>query len=466
MTSPATDARPHHDSQPPRVVAVIEERGRPGEEGHLDTAICDDDRGVYALLSAQPPSARGREALDWLRRQLCERLDDLAGGSAALASGAVFWGTYRAMLESTLGALGEQLEERFPTPDGEPQVQIQGALITVADGTCTVAHVGRTRCTLLRDGAAIRLTAEALGAVAGDAQTGDPTALRESGQEAIAAGGPPRVEGVSFRLLAGDRMVALSEGAVTKVRASDLEKAALDHADGRVLAETILTRVVSHGAEGDVACMLLEAFPAVAPVIAMAPPVDVPGQGDTGVPTGDEEPGAPAEVPDTTVAQANEADDGDLEVEVELDDDPLADEAAAADEGCEFREFLGRAPLFAGLGSEAVDALLQVLTPRQIDACETLCREGARDTEVHLVVRGSLALTRAERFVGYVGPRRAVGLLALVGGAHVTTARAVRPSVVWSLPRQAVLDALAPFPADLLTLHANTTLLVAERLSG
>src|SRR6266540_536775 len=72
---------------------------------------------------------------------------------------------------------------------------------------------------------------------------------------------------------------------------------------------------------------------------------------------------------------------------------PVADLAAGLPPGVDFEAAL-RAPLFKGLSPEQIREFLMIGTPKKYAAGEVVIREGDTDTDMYILLRGHLNITK------------------------------------------------------------------------
>jgi CRP-like cAMP-binding protein/predicted acylesterase/phospholipase RssA len=109
------------------------------------------------------------------------------------------------------------------------------------------------------------------------------------------------------------------------------------------------------------------------------------------------------------------------------------------------RDALARSELFGPLAAEVLDGLAGALRTVSLRPGEVLFREGDESEALYVVRHGRLRVTVAREgeddlVVGEVGPREAVGeMQAVAGGRRMATVRAVAPTELVEVPREAFL---------------------------
>ena len=99
-------------------------------------------------------------------------------------------------------------------------------------------------------------------------------------------------------------------------------------------------------------------------------------------------------------------------------------------------------PLFRELDPVTWAQLSEAAERRSLDPGEVMVREGDEPTELFLVMRGQLSVTRGGKLVTLIDAPETIGLLALVdGGPRSATLTATTRVEAWSLSRQ-VFDEL------------------------
>ena len=116
------------------------------------------------------------------------------------------------------------------------------------------------------------------------------------------------------------------------------------------------------------------------------------------------------------------------------------------------RELLANVPLFQGLGSKELDALIPVARTVSLRKREELFHKGDEGAQVYVVIRGKLkALTTSEGgddvVFSILGPGEVLGEIALLGGTPRTaTVTAIDPSELLIIDRRDFLSFLRGHP--------------------
>jgi CRP-like cAMP-binding protein len=116
------------------------------------------------------------------------------------------------------------------------------------------------------------------------------------------------------------------------------------------------------------------------------------------------------------------------------------------------RELLANVPLFQGLGSKELDALIPVARTVSLGKREELFHKGDEGAQVYVVIRGKLkALTTSEGgddvVFSILGPGEVLGEIALLGGSPRTaTVTAIDPCELLIIDRRDFLSVLRSHP--------------------
>lgn len=117
-------------------------------------------------------------------------------------------------------------------------------------------------------------------------------------------------------------------------------------------------------------------------------------------------------------------------------------------------ETLDQFPLLAELIPDDRRALVEFLTPRELDAGSTLFRTSEEAEELFFVAEGALAIRSDGQTLAELGPGEVLGALCLVRvGRRECDAVAVAPARLLSLSRESYLRLRADLPAIALQLE-------------
>lgn len=116
------------------------------------------------------------------------------------------------------------------------------------------------------------------------------------------------------------------------------------------------------------------------------------------------------------------------------------------------RRAISRCPVFEGMSEQVLDDLADRSPVHQYGRRQTVHDEGEEAVFLHVVVRGRVRLTRAaaggrELTMDYRGPGEPVGELAIVGGRHPNTARAIEDVETLRIPPEVVQRLFRDSPA-------------------
>lgn len=108
------------------------------------------------------------------------------------------------------------------------------------------------------------------------------------------------------------------------------------------------------------------------------------------------------------------------------------------------RELIGRVPLFAQCSDREVAAIARIVRRLELDAGQTLTREGERGEDFFVIDRGRAKVTTKGRQIASLGPGDFFGEMALLTDyERSATVAATEPMVVYAIGDrdfQAMLD--------------------------
>ncbi len=237
-----------------------ETRPRIGPDDQHDAILRDEGHGLFAVASGYPRSAAGvvaaREVLAVLYgevERLCAAMDETTAKRAS-------WAKLKGLISEVLDSASARVRLHATGEESGPTASVTLAMLR--HGHAAVAHVGRTRAYFIRKGKIVRLTQGISDRDA--ASSGEPNtvaALRKEGktavEHAIGQENPVSVDGVSFRVKAGDRMVLVSETVTKTLRGDQIRRLSAMSPDETTLGRETLDLAGGQGADGDVSCVVL-----------------------------------------------------------------------------------------------------------------------------------------------------------------------------------------------------------------
>ena len=191
--------------------------------GRKDSVLRDDRRGVYAVSSGPPAPGGGAHAAKIFLQTAFEHVDTLARSVAELAKPDGSWRRAKAVFTGVFEMASEQIRVHY----GNPQIPDCSATVLILQGGVAVmCHVGTTRGYLVRQGSIVRIThdhrVKPQGAPQAEATRLAVAASRPMSDQGLGQRGPLEVDGVTFKLRTGSRMMLVSEGVAKIVRGRDL----------------------------------------------------------------------------------------------------------------------------------------------------------------------------------------------------------------------------------------------------
>jgi len=146
----------------------------------------------------------------------------------------------------------------------------------------------------------------------------------------------------------------------------------------------------------------------------------------------------------------------------------IAGEAADHDRASEVNFTLDRlkgVPLFRQLSYQQLVRIMNVARSRNLDVGETVFREGDEGNELHVLLRGSVELSRGGVRIAALPAGTHLGEMALIDASpHTVTATAAVPSKVLGIARHDFYEILRKEPALAVKLLWSFVRVLAERL--
>jgi PPM family protein phosphatase len=238
-----------------------ETRPHIGPEDQHDAILRDEGHGLFAVASGVPRSALGAVAAREVLAVLYGEVDGLCHAMDETASKRASWASFKELVTDVLERASERVRLHSSSASSGPTASVSMALLR--NGHAAVAHVGRTRAYFIRKGKIVRLSqgpsegstvaqAGKPGKAPGVGSNGKPAIDHSLGQaEAVS------VDGVSFRVKGGDRMMLVSETITEVVRGDQIRRLSTMSPDATTLGREILDLAGGLGADGDVSCVVM-----------------------------------------------------------------------------------------------------------------------------------------------------------------------------------------------------------------
>lgn len=464
-------------------LSVTRHRSGLGQEGTHDRVVADDERGVFALVSAFPRDERGMRAANLVADVLDEgaghflsTLDDLAAGRAPAIR-------FKEVLMQGLEAASATVRKMVRKGEEIPPPHVSATLILVHGGQAIVGHLGASRAYLLHRDKIIRLTRTD---DSGANQASDPTLSPNPTLEALPSGDnssatsfigqaePLNVDAIAFRIPRGDRLVILSPGLSGGLRGEAVRDLARANPQPDDLANVLMEHAGAAAGRSDVACVVtnISERRAAAPISEMGPP-------------GETRPDLQAVSVDGPVELApSRRTRGTLHfrpVTRSLSVPPAALGAVARETSTgpvkvrkvrstheRIEHGVGhwtQIPLFAGLGDERLQRLHDLMAPITIHAEEPLYTAGEEADRLFILINGRLKELGGGEVIRLIEPMAVIGETALIEGyRRRSTMAATKLSRLMSLRVSQLHEVLASDHGLGVALFHNLSSLLAERL--
>lgn len=128
---------------------------------------------------------------------------------------------------------------------------------------------------------------------------------------------------------------------------------------------------------------------------------------------------------------------------------------------------LSQVSLFAGLSSEALLPLANVVQKRRLVAGEVLCDEGDVGDALYVVIRGQLEVVVGAEIRGHIKAGEAAGEMALLdGGPRSASLRASDTMEIYAMDREDLLELLDAHPLLAMSLLRTLARRVVTAESG
>lgn len=480
-----------------KALAPVVPRGAVGQIGGVgegvtsEATFCDEEHGVFAVMTGHPRSEQGGRAVRCVTQALRTHM---AGLQRAVSSAPLTDAGWQRLRNVFLAVFEEASQTVIAgvAPDDEGRLAFASASVAViVDGKAAIAHGGKTRAYFLRDGRIVRVTrdhAPPADVAAARAGRGDPA-------RHVGAAEVPAIEGMLFRVRAGDRLVLVSEGVATTVRGEEIRRAH-EHTEA---ADALASAVAARGGEKadppEAVAVVVDIVDAPPEPVAATPPAVTmaPGAGQTVV-----DPSvapSPADGPRrmnlaeaaAAVMAFTKGDEGaeaptvgldprptPMAVKVMSDDSPHAtaiflppsdqDVVDTRHDEPSVRDALCASRLFEGLGDAAFAQLEEASLPLTLHPGEPLFERGEAADRLFVVVSGHVVLESDGVQMEVLSAGQVVGASALVDEQRRRTgARASDHAKVQGLRRVALDRLVADRPADGVILYRNLARILLER---
>jgi serine/threonine protein phosphatase PrpC len=234
--------------------------------GRCELALCDDDQGVFALVSASPNTPAGVRAAHMALDVINHEAPRISSAVAKVASGTTTESSLKNLLGDDLQRLSDAIAMLPLESWDEDRPQVSVSALVVRGDQALLAHVGQTRIYVIRNNYVVRLT-HAKGDVKEDDEvTGEreatmvvlPNRVTAAPKAALGQVEPVAVEGLSFKSQPGDRLVLVGATVAGSLRGKDIKEANIRAKLPAELTRAILDRAEKAGADGDVACVTVD----------------------------------------------------------------------------------------------------------------------------------------------------------------------------------------------------------------
>ncbi len=237
-----------------------EVRSRSAEDQRHDAVICDDEHGVYCVVSAFPPTGISAQAADAVREVVSEQRTRLAEAAAAMAAETTSVNAVKRLLTELFDRGSKAIQERYARPASRVIPRVSCTLAILHRSHVIVAHVGRTRIYLVHKGAIIRLVQKPDDISPGDEEfettrVALPDRQRRGAEQALGQQEALDPDCIAFRMQPRDRLILVSE-AVGDVAYGEQLRALSNLVDEPADVVTgVLEAARAAGGLGDLSCV-------------------------------------------------------------------------------------------------------------------------------------------------------------------------------------------------------------------
>ena len=210
-------------------------RERIAKDGRCELALCDDEQGVFAVVSSYPRTDAGARAAHMALDVLTHESARISGAVAKVASGATTESSLKNLMGDDLQRLSNAIADLPLESWDEDRPQVSVSVLVVRGDQTLIAHVGQSRIYVIRNNFVVRLTHAKNDAKDKDEITGEhegtmvvlPDRVTSAPTASLGQVEPVDVEGLSFKAQAGDRLVLVGAAVAAAMRGKDIKSANL-----------------------------------------------------------------------------------------------------------------------------------------------------------------------------------------------------------------------------------------------